>query len=450
MSVYYADDLVTLHLGDCLDVLPTLADASVDAVVCDPPYGLADHHPTVIAQALSAWLAGDRAHVPNGRGFMGKEWDRFVPPPAAWDECLRVLKPGGHLVAFAAPRTVDLMTLSIRLAGFEIRDSLHWIYGSGFPKSHDVSKAIDNAAGAERQVIGHTKAGASSLERVRRVEQGYRSALTNVDTSAIPITVAATVEAAQWAGWGTALKPAHEPIVLARKSLAGTVAAAVLLHGTGALNIDACRTEAAGRPSRTAAFNGYEGDTYGSARSTGLATGTTDMGRWPANILLGHGPDCAAECQPGCPVAEMDRQSGVTGGNARANKGERHGAVYGGGAGPSGSGGPRGHDDHGGASRFFPVFRYEAKAPASERPRLADGTAWPTVKPLALMQWLIRLVTPPGGLVLDPFAGSGTTLEAAVTEGFRAVGVEREQDGAELCVTRLSKPLETALFGLDP
>lgn len=424
MEPFYADADIALHLGSVLDVLPNLPDASVDAVVCDPPYEL---------------------------GFMGRAWDAsgIAYNTEVWQECWRVLKPGGHLIAFGAPRTYHRLTVAIEDAGFEIRDSLHWIYGSGFPKSHDVSKAIDAAAGAEREVAGYTKAGASSLERVRRVQQGYRKNLTNVDTSAIPVTVPATDDAKQWSGWGTALKPSHEPIVLARKPIAGTVAATVLQHGTGALNVDACRT-AAGEDYREkcASVVGLASNRNGA--TLGEWSGVREdsahpAGRWPTNILLTHGEDCADACQPGCPVAEMDRQSGV----GRTNKPSSRGA-----GGQNGAYSPIGaqealpyYADEGGASRFFPVFRYEAKAPKSERPRLADGTVHTTVKPLALMRWLVRLVTPPNGTVLDPFAGSGTTLEAAVTEGFRAIGVELLPEHAELCVQRLSKAITPVLFG---
>jgi site-specific DNA-methyltransferase (adenine-specific) len=455
---YYTAEGVTLHLGDSLDILPTLADNSVDAVVCDPPYGLAELSATTVLQAISAWMAGDRTHVPDGKGFMGKAWDRFVPPPGVWDECLRVLKPGGHLVAFAGARTVDLMTLSIRIAGFEVRDSLNWIYGSGFPKSLDVSKAIDKAAGAEREVIGHTTAGASSLERVRRVEMGYRENLTNVDTSAIPVTVPATEDAKRWSGWGTALKPAHEPIVLARKPIDGTVARTVLEYGTGGLNVDACRTTAGQDylekcASVVGIVSPRNGDTMG--EWTGAREDSAHMaGRWPTNVLLCHGPDCidGGDCQPGCPVAGMDEQTAgmrASKPSKTGNGGTNTGTIYGGGKGiPKTGYVPISRDDEGGASRFFPVFRYEAKAPGSERPRLADGTAHTTVKPLALMQWLVRLVTPPGGTVLEPFAGSGTTLEACVTEGFNVIGIEREEPYAQLCVTRLSKPIATGLFAI--
>jgi DNA modification methylase len=527
---YYADEAVTLHLGDCLDILPTLADASVDAVVCDPPYGLADHHPRVIAEALAAWLAGDRAYVPEGAGFMGRSWDRFVPPPAAWDECWRVLKPGGHLVAFAAPRTADLMGMSIRLAGFEIRDSLHWIYGSGMPKGQNIGKAIDRRRddreqvlqvtawlAAARDAVGWTNARVDALfgfhgmaglwttqgkaaivpqpeqwDRLRdamgfddaeirplvaelngrKGELGEAWALREViGTRNAPtrksdhlygdysgddrITAPATDAARQWHGWNTQLRPAHEPIILARKSTGyESTVANVLLHGTGALNVDACRT-AAGQDyqDKCASVVGIDsprnGDTGG--ERTGIREDSAhNLGRWPANVLLGHGPDCVdgGECQPGCPVAEMDRQSGVTRssgrpGAASGRPGQNVYGTYGQDAGSNAGG----LGDSGGASRFFPVFRYEAKAAKSERPRLVDGTAHATVKPLALMRWLIRLVTPPGGLILDPFAGSGTTLEAAAVEGFRAIGVERHEPYAELCRVRLAKPLAPVLFG---
>ncbi|MCX4885904.1 DNA methyltransferase [Streptomyces sp. NBC_00847] len=501
---YYTAEGVTLHLGNSLDVLSTLPDASVDAVVTDPPYEL---------------------------GFMGKAWDAsgIAYNVGLWRECWRVLKPGGHLLAFGGTRTYHRMTVAIEDAGFEIRDSLHWIYGSGFPKSLDVSKTIDKAAeaaplwdairshircwrdrkgltntqlnaalglktngsgmarhwtsevgngheipskemwqrlkdvlgwpdcdldlvyaavkdGPERPVVGLRTRKATG--RMAQGEGGYAFGEEFADT------VPATEKAAYWRGWGTALKPAHEPIVLARKPLASTVAANVLEHGTGALNIDDCRTEA-GQDYRdkcasvVGLASNVNGDAYGEWTAP-REDSAHASGRWPTNILLGHGPDCVddGDCQPGCPVAEMDQQSGVTrsSGGSGSLSGRPGQSVYGSfdqsaGANAGGLG------DSGGASRFFPVFRYEAKAPASERPRLADGTAHTTVKPLALMRWLVRLVTPPGGTVLEPFAGSGTTLEACVIEGMQVIGVELDEPHAELCKVRLSKPIEPTLFG---
>ena len=295
--------------GDCLEELKKLEDNSVDAVVCDPPYGLSNTKPQQVADVLKAWVTGDTVSVPAKRGgFMGKDWDSFVPPPAVWEECMRVLKPGGHMAVFAGARTQDLMGLSIRLAGFEIRDTLGWIYGSGFPKSHDIGKAIDKRPGVHhhREFAAHLKekreaAGLSRQDVAEHVVGARTSACWNWEHHQFPkyewwpalrdllgldgerwdpilaeadrevvgrakgaqsestgrygawgndsgdgiseynITAPATSEAQRWDGWGTALKPAIEPIVLARKPLDGTVANNVLAHGVGGLNIDACR-----------------------------------------------------------------------------------------------------------------------------------------------------------------------------------------------------------------
>ena len=414
-----------------------LPDESVDAVVCDPPYGLAELSTALVLKAIAAWMAGDRLHVPDGRGFMGREWDKFVPPPGAWDECLRVLKPGGHLLAFAGTRTVDLMTLSIRIAGFEIRDSIDWIYGSGFPKSLDVSKAIDKAAGAEREVVGEgDRFGRGSMRNRSRVEMDYRPTEINPDGGTALITAPATEDAARWDGWGTALKPAHEPIVAARKPIAGTVAQNVLQYGTGALNIAGCRVEANGRPLRESSQAGPSVATCGDGLNGSRAIGTTDDGRWPPNILLGEEA-----------AAELDRQSGVSTSIQGARRGggrtaesdyrmrdqDRDG----------------GYGDTGGASRYFPIFRYEPKADSAERPRLPDGTAWPTVKPVALMQWLVRLVTPPGGVVLDCFSGTGTTGEACAVEGFDCILLDRDPQAIALTRVRLAKAIQPGLFRLE-
>ena len=400
--------------ADCLAALRDMPDASVDAIVTDPPYGLSNTTPAQVADTIARWVTGDREYLPSARGFMGHEWDGFVPPVAVWDECLRVLKPGGHLLAFAGSRTHDLMTLSIRLAGFEIRDSVAWLYGSGFPKSLDVSKAMDKMQGAEREkILMPTKPGnALNPGGIGGEGRGGWSDHSSPATDA----------ARQWQGWGTALKPAFEPVTLARKPLAGTIAANVQEHGTGALNIDGCRVPTPdGKPAWDYP-NGAGGNAFkfsDAPNSHGAKSGPS--GRWPANVVLDESQ-----------AAELDRQSG--------NRPSRGGAAFSTGGYGFTVGLNRsdrreiGYGDSGGASRFF----YVAKAPKSERP-VVDGTAHPTVKPLALMRWLVRMVTPPGGVVLDPFAGSGTTLEAAMLEGFNVIGIEREPDYLPLIQARIDR-----------
>jgi site-specific DNA-methyltransferase (adenine-specific) len=418
-----------LH-GNCLVVMPTLEAESVDAIVTDPPYGLA---------------------------FMGKDWDHGVPGVHFWAEALRVAKPGAFLLAFGGTRTFHRLTCAIEDAGWEIRDCLMWLYGSGFPKSLDVSKAMDKAAGAERvdagpmqSVPNHNLPGTGARFRNPSELDGARIS--------VPITTApATDLARQWDGWGTALKPAWEPIILARKPLVGTVAANVARYGTGAINVDGCRITA-GRDSHDLRVTQGGVDCGVPLAPRGAAPRAfqqNDAGRWPANVVL---DEEAARL--------LDEQSGSVGGAAPAS-GPTH-------AGPSGRGsmagafggmGKRAPAFYGaadGASRFF----YTSKASRSEReaglgggPRKdklwssgtqnpgsfqAAGTDrsstnhHPTVKPLALMRWLCRLVTPPGGLILDPFCGSGSTGCAAVLEGFRFLGIEREAEYVELARRRIA------------
>ena len=360
----------TLHLGDCLEVMRTMADASVDAMVTDPPYGLS---------------------------FMGKRWDYDVPSVEIWAECLRVLKPGGHLLAFAGTRTQHRMAVRIEDSGFEIRDMIAWVYGSGFPKSLDVSKAIDKAAGLERDRIPGGQGGANSILGARKCGEAISGE-------------AISGEAQQWAGWGTALKPALEPITMARKPLEGTVAANVLAHGTGGINVDGCRVEGVkGVPAspRKAAHGGGVGGVYGKYESPPTDTPGWDAtaGRWPAN-LIHDGSDEVVGLFPQT-VGKIG-MVGNTGGNNR---------IYG----KLGRQEDRqpGTTDTGSAARFF----YTAKASRDDR---SDGNTHPTVKPTDLMRYLCRLVTPPGGVVLDPFMGSGSTGKAAMLEGFGFIGIERD------------------------
>jgi site-specific DNA-methyltransferase (adenine-specific) len=414
--------------GNSLDLLPTLADNSIDAIVTDPPYGLGNPDPDYIIKAIQLWASGDRAHIPEGKGFMGKSWDSFVPPPAIWDECLRVLKPGGHLLAFAGTRTYDLMGISIRMAGFEIRDSIGWVYGSGFPKSLDVSKAIDKAAGAQRERVPY-KGGIAS-------GQGNYGGGGTIHEGTKVGNEPSTPQAKQWQGWGTALKPALEPIVVARKPLIGTVAENILTHGTGGLNIDASRIGAESITINTfdngaKPFGDAVGEPYTSKQS---------QGRWPANLIL---DEYTAEL--------LDEQSGDRpGGNYPTQRGG--GVATGFGIGKPTEGGARKMNDSGGASRFF----YVAKASKRDRNEgledLPDAlltgrdpgqdamqnayktrtketkNIHPTVKPTELMRYLVKLITPPGGTVLDPFTGSGSTGKAAILEGFDFIGIELTED----------------------
>jgi DNA modification methylase len=394
-----------LYAGDNLEYMRTLPDNSVDSVVTDPPYGLGKEPDP--RKVLAAWL-NDEEYQPGGKGFMGKEWDSFVPSPAIWQECLRVLKPGGHLIAFAGTRTYDWIVLGVRLAGFEIRDSIHWLYGSGFPKSLNVSKAIDEKLGA-------------------------------------------TPEAKQWEGWGTALKPSCEPAVLARKPLEGTVAENVLKHGVGGVNVDACRSET---PPRMTHKDGLFSDAksrVGKNESTGMFNGLNvaecevPEGRWPANTVTDGSESVVSEFP--------ETSSGKPVGNKNATQGYEGGW---------GSGIPvTGFGDTGSAARFFTqapfeetdatLFKYCAKASTSERNEGTEalqavmegkGNIHSTVKPVTLIEWMVKLVTPPGGTVLDPFIGSGTTGVAAELAGFRWIGCERETDYAMIAWCRICYAIE--------
>jgi DNA modification methylase len=419
---YWRDDAVTVYQGDCLDVLKLLAPNSVDAVVTDPPYGL---------------------------DFMGKHWDTGAVAfdTTVWAHCLRVLKPGGHLLAFGGTRTWHRLACAIEDAGFELRDSIAWLYGSGFPKSLDVSKAIDKAAGAEREVIApppYSRGKATqSYSETRRVSYDYDPQ---------PITAPSTHAARQWQGWGTALKPAFEPVVVARKPLEGTVAANVQKHGVGALNVDACRIATSDNLGG-GANKGMTSDTRhegfarpwmdddetreaAASRSRENTARAEALGRWPTNVVLDTDTAEQLDKQSGTSVSRIGTPTPRDGGRATNFA--------------MSLGGTTGYEDSGGASRFFPTFKYEPKAPGTERPT-ADGIAHPTVKPVDLMRWLVRLVTPPHGLILDPFAGTGTTGEAAIHEHKHAILIEREMSYMPLIIARLHKPIQTGFdFDQEP
>lgn len=431
-----------INLDCLLGMRSCLADNSIDAVVTDPPYGLSKE-PDMM-EVMKHWMNGDD-YVHTGGGFMGKSWDSFVPGPSIWKEVFRVLKPGGHLLAFFGSRTYDLGTLAIRLAGFEIRDQIMWVYGSGFPKSLDVSKAIDKAAGVKFDAIPASGVGFMNAEG----EGGY-----NVTKNQLIRAGESTDEARQWSGWGTALKPAHEPICVARKPLSGTVAENVLTHSTGALNIDGCRVGTDG--SRTNSSK-PQADRNGFVKGfvEGTETVIREHGRWPANFVHDGSNEVLAT------LPDAKGQQGQSNDSQRTKNN-----VYGA---PSDSGKtytPR-IDTDTSAARFF----YCAKASKADRddgvllaatsaaemvdrdadsagmnsPRAGAGRTsgarndHPTVKPTALMQWLVRLVTPPGGTVLDPFTGSGSTGKACMLEGFEFIGFEMDPHYCEIAEQRIAK-----------
>jgi len=426
-----------IYHGDCREVMATLHAESVDAIVCDPPYGLS---------------------------FMGKGWDHGVPGVEFWGAALRAAKPGAHLLAFGGTRTYHRLACAIEDAGWEIRDCVMWVYGSGFPKSHDVSKAIDKAAGAERERIGGPKSGGMKSVNCHNAIHGYRpndyAENGNSLISGDPITEAAR----QWSGWGTALKPAWEPIIVARKPLVGTVAENVLTHGTGAINVDGCRVAAEGGSpaaarreasvrtgnvsTRPGTYDRPLQDRTSAERYTEPRPGE-QLGRWPAN-LIHDGSEEVVGLFPQTKSGSLNRaritaENGIYGNAPKERTGEYAA-------------------DSGSAARFF----YCAKASKADRDEGCEGLAaksrledvgnkfttvdyregktrdvmarnhHPTVKPTDLMRYLCRLVTPPGGIVLDPFTGSGSTGKAAVLEGFRFIGIEREAEYVEIAKARIA------------
>lgn len=430
-------DRVRVVAGDCGEVIKTLADNSIDSVVTDPPYALVSITKRFGKPGSAEAKAG--VYARGAKGFMGKQWDTgdVAFDPAFWADVLRVLKPGGHVLAFGGTRTYHRLACAIEDAGFEIRDQIGWLYGSGFPKSHDVSKGIDKAAGAEREVLRERYTAKRIKPGATVVREGAYGKQDVTFTACD--TAPATAAAKQWEGWGTALKPAWEPIVLARKPLIGTVAANVLEHGTGAINIDGCRVaaegdviETSGETVTTNCHAGYQrpgASMFNTGKAKERNGPANASGRWPANVI--H--DGSEEV-----IAAFPETPGQ-----RASVGPQHGAknsvnVYGD-YGARDQFNPRG--DSGSAARFF----YSSKADAADRLQ----SRHPTVKPVDLMAYLCRLVTPPNGLVLDPFAGSGSTGMACLREGFRAILIEREAEYVADIQRRLDHVAgaDTPLFG---
>ena len=432
-------DNATVYLGSNLDILPTLPDNSVDSIVTDPPYEL---------------------------GFMGKKWDNsgIAYSVELWQQCYRVLKPGGHLLAFGGSRTWHRLAVAIEDAGFEMRDSIAWLYGSGFPKSLDVSKAIDKAAGAEREQIPAT----GGLHKNRNLNDDSWSKIGE-DNPLMDSAIPATDEAKKWAGWGTALKPAFEPVVVARKPLIGTVAANVLVWGVGGLNIDGSRIGnevISVHNAPTGSFAGGDAD-----RGSDTSSYKTHTGRWPANIILDEYTAGLLDEQSGVSTSLAHNRPQATKWGFGVNKDNSNQYDY--------ETGQTGYGDTGGASRFF----YVAKASKKDRNEGLDDLVGqsigakgnglgrtcatcsatvldgcdcpdrtfvnptrqnfhPTVKPTALMEYLIRLVTPAGGVVLDPFTGSGSTGKAALLNGYKFIGCELTEEYLPIIEGRLKHAAE--------
>jgi len=413
----------TVICGRCEVVLKDFPDNSVDALVTDPPYGLK---------------------------FMNKKWDCDVPGVEIWKEIFRVLKPGAHILCFAGTRTYHRMVCNIEDSGFIIRDMIQWLYGSGFPKNMDVSKAIDKQAGAKRETIRTVRAGFGKRNGIKDKDGGIFQNSLPENLKQVDVTAPATDQAKQWDGWGTALKPANEPICLAMKPISEkTIADNVLKWGTGGINIDESRVGDYG-----ARFNGrkVDSDIYGKY-GTAKPKEDYNKGRWPANIILDE--------EAGEMLDEQSGQSKSSSGFRGLQNSGRHGGVADLGDNiKEGTNSIRGHSDSGGASRFF----YCPKASQEERNigledlperttddgrKKTNDTAYqrgktlrrnnhPTVKPLELMRYLVRMITPPGGIVLDSFFGSGTTGMAAVKEGFDYIGIEESDKDCEMSRLRIA------------
>jgi DNA modification methylase len=470
--------------GDVVEQLKTLADASVDSIVTDPPYGLefmgkdwdapwkTDHRQGFDGTMQMPDNPYGRSKVRNGNGASYGADATIMRALQNWyfnwaQEALRVLKPGGYMLSFGGARTYHRMASAIEDAGFEIRDQIMWIYGSGFPKSLDVSKAIDKAAGAKREVVA-----SAPYHRGRSTQQYSETRRVSYDYPPQPITVATTDAAKQWSGWGTALKPSHEPIVVARKPIIGTVAANVMQYGTGALNIDACRVGIDGGCKSTTEYVACHDsiNCYKHGLNGQRSPEVDGLGRWPANVIhdgskevLAAFPNAPGQLAPEKFDPEERKTQNVYGSMKRGHE-------------------PRGLQDYarngstnfqmksnerrydkGSAARFF----YCAKASREERNRgckslhkkpllWSSGTKspgtfqsestdrssqnnHPTVKPIALMTYLCRLVTPPQGTVLDPFMGSGSTAIAALREGFKFIGIEINPEYVEIAKLRIQE-----------
>ena len=388
--------LNTIQVGNNIDILKTITDNSIDSIVTDPPYGLGKE-PNAI-EVLTSWVTKG-FHEIKGKGFMGKEWDAFVPQPIFWKECKRVLKPGGYLLSFAGTRTYDWIVMGLRIAGFEIRDQIAWVYGSGFPKSHDIRKAIDKVYGAEREVVGKDSRTAKPENTTVNMGIGFGK---------WDITSPSTDQAKQWQGWGTALKPALEPIVVARKKLEGTVAENVLKYGVGGINVDGCRVETdddiSGISSKTSIW-GVNGDS-----KEVVSKGNTYGGRFPANFIHDNSEE----------VVDLLQDSARFFYTPKASQKERN----------------KGLDEF--EENTITDGRIKSIDNAYNRGETIKKNIHPTVKPIDLMRYLVKLVTPKNATCLDPFMGSGTTAIACKLEGINYIGCELNEEYAKIAESRIN------------
>ena len=412
------DGSVRLILGDCLHCLPLFEENTFDAVAVDPPYGLGEQPD--MTDVLTQWLATGEYAGKSKKGFMGKAWDAFVPGPRAWREVFRVLKPGGHAVVFAGTRTFDLMGIALRMAGFKLRDTLMWIHGQGFSKGLNLKRL---------ELCSCIQAGQPAGEPADiRDARSPLDAGTLRGRGACPSCGKMRQE---YKGFSTQLKPAWEPILLVRKPLSEpTVAANVLRWGTGALNIEACRVEAEPELAKNWHRNQSKAAEEGrNAMNGGLMAidlrSYTPQGRWPGNVTHDGSPQVLA----GFPV------TGVSSGGITPRKTEFLQGVKANGDDMRMTGNRGGLGDTGSAARFF----YCAKSSRNDR---GEDNRHPTVKSTELMRWLLRLITPPDGLVLDCFLGSGSTAVAAYNENFRIIGIEQEREYWEIAVRRVRAELE--------
>lgn len=381
-------------LGDSFEEVKKLESNSIDSLVTDPPYGMSNISHAAFMECMIQWCKDDDMYLPKAKGFMNKSWDSFVPPPGFWKEVLRGLKPGSYGLVFASSRTMDLMGLSLRIAGFEIRDCITWLYGEGFPKSYNIAKGIEN-------LILNGTSNCNSFNNLEGIEtnqiinlglkklnyqQGKDKEL--YENKRIKQTILTTKEAKKHNGYGTALKPSYEPALLIRKPMKKSVAENVLHWGVGGLNIDGCRIDSNDSLARINSFKDYgfmNQGTVGKGKNNQvlrIEQGLEEQGRFPSNTLFDN----------------------------EAAKGLKEN------------------------SRFF----YTAKASKAERSAGLDGlNIHPTVKPIEIMRYLSRLITPPNGVILEPFLGSGTTAIAAEKEGFKIIGIEREKKYYDIALKRI-------------